>query len=108
MSPSVAGQPCIGLHFTLKKDWPRVRTLLPLIEKQLQDCNPAPHWGKLFTMPPEQIQPRYPQLAEFRKLVEGFDPRGKFRKTSFCAGIFFQHERLENGPPRWSYNRCLT
>ncbi len=80
MSPSY-GQPCIGLHFTLKKDWPAVRALLPLIEKQLQDCHPAPHWGKLFTMSPEQIQRRYPRLGEFRKLMEGFDPRGKFRNA---------------------------
>ena len=86
MSPSY-GQPCIGLHFTLKKDWPAVRVLLPLIEKQLQDCGPAPHWGKLFTMSPEQIQRRYPRLGEFRKLMEGFDPRGKFRNEFLRAHL---------------------
>src|SRR6202043_2940750 len=46
-------QPCITIHFTWKQDWPAVRKLLPVIEKELAPFNARPHWGKLFTMSPE-------------------------------------------------------
>ena len=79
---------CVGIHFTLKKDWPAVKELLPVIEKQLEHCEPAPHWGKLFTMPASRLQQRYPKLDAFRKLAERFDPRGKFRNAFLDEYVF--------------------
>ncbi|RLT45507.1 MAG: FAD-binding protein [Chloroflexi bacterium] len=81
-------QATIGIHFSLNNDWPSVRGLLPLIEKQLAPFQPRPHWGKLFTMPGEQIQARYPKLHEFRALAQAFDPQGKFRNDYLDATIF--------------------
>jgi xylitol oxidase len=87
MSPC-CGTDCIGIHFTLKKDWPAVKALLPKIEKQLADCEPAPHWGKLFTMAASEIRQRYPRLKDFRTLAERFDPGGKFRNAFLNTHLF--------------------
>src|SRR5207249_4159850 len=40
-------QPCVTIHFTWKQDWPAVRKLMPVIEKELAPFNARP--GKLFT-----------------------------------------------------------
>ncbi len=61
MSPCYQ-QPCIGLHFTWKPEWPAVRRLLPLIEARLAPLAARPHWGKLFTMPPASLPPLYPRM----------------------------------------------
>jgi xylitol oxidase len=74
-------QPCACLHFTLVKDRPAVRALLPAIEAALAPFEPRPHWGKLFTLPPEQVHARYPRLGDFRRLMARFDPDGKFRNA---------------------------
>jgi xylitol oxidase len=58
-----------------------VKKLLPVIEKQLEPFQPRPHWGKLFTMPPETIRDRYDRFEHFRALVQRYDPEGKFRNT---------------------------
>ncbi len=83
------GQACIGLHFTWKQDWPAVQRVLPHIEAALAPFAARPHWGKLFTMPPEIVQARYPRLADFRALAEEFDPRGKFSNAFVerCLGL---------------------
>jgi xylitol oxidase len=80
MSPCYR-QACVGIHFTWKKDWPAVERLLPLIEERLAPFDARPHWGKLFTMAPERLRSLYPklQLPEFRRLLRGYDPDGKFR-----------------------------
>src|SRR2546429_1062426 len=64
MSPAYK-QDSVAIHFTWKPDWPAVSKLLPLIERQLAPFKPRPHWGKLFTMPPAQLQSRYEKLSEF-------------------------------------------
>jgi alditol oxidase len=45
-------RPSVAIHFTWKQDWPAVRRLLPVIEKELAPFQPRPHWGKLFTLSP--------------------------------------------------------
>ncbi|GEM86756.1 D-arabinono-1,4-lactone oxidase [Meiothermus granaticius] len=74
-------QPCVGLHFTWVKDWPAVREVLPRIEAQLRPFSPRPHWGKLFTLPPEALGPLYPRLPEFQRLMKTYDPEGKFQNA---------------------------
>jgi len=41
-------QPCVTIHFTWKQDWPAVKMLMPIIEKELAPFRARPHWGKLF------------------------------------------------------------
>jgi alditol oxidase len=72
-------RPSVAIHFTWKPDWAAVRQLLPVIESQLAPYEARPHWGKLFTMEAEQLQPLYEKLPDFRKLLLQLDPNGKFR-----------------------------
>jgi xylitol oxidase len=79
---------CVAFHFTWRKDWERVRHLLPRMEAALAPYEPAPHWGKLFTMPAGAVQARYPKIAEFRALVRTYDPAGKFRNAFLDEYVF--------------------
>ena len=74
-------QPSVTLHFTWKQDWPAVRKLLPVIEKELAPYKAKPHWGKLFTVSYEVLAARYQRLEDFKKLATSYDPQGKFRNT---------------------------
>ncbi|GGI44927.1 xylitol oxidase [Paenibacillus marchantiophytorum] len=78
MSPCY-NQESIAIHFTWKPNWEAVRQVLPMIEKELAPFQARPHWGKLFTMPPAQVQLRYEKLPDFHKLLLRCDPQGKFR-----------------------------
>lgn len=74
-----SGRPSVALHFTWKPDWDAVRALLPAIETALRPFEPRPHWGKLFTMEPDELRSRYPRLPDFAGLARRHDPDGKFR-----------------------------
>lgn len=78
MSPCYK-QTSVAIHFTWKQETDAVMNLLPLIEEQLSPFNAKPHWAKLFTMQPKVLQSRYEKLADFKQIVEEFDPKGKFR-----------------------------
>lgn len=90
MSPCYR-QACIGIHFTWKKDWEAVSSLLPLIEEELMPFNARPHWGKLFTMPATRVQSLYAKLPDFQRLVHSYDPQGKFRNAFLDRYIFGAH-----------------
>src|SRR6202165_2202893 len=81
-------QPCITIHFTWKQDWPAVRKLLPVIEKELAPFKARPHWGKLFTMSPTELKSIYVKLLDFIQLSHKYDPRGKFRNEFLSTNIF--------------------
>lgn len=81
-------EPGVGIHFTLKKDWEAVRELLPLIEAQLEPFELRPHWAKLFTMAPDQLQSRYERLPDFQRLANSYDPEGKLRNDYLNTYIF--------------------
>ncbi len=87
MSPCYQ-QPCVTIHFTWKQDWSAVSKLLPVIEKELSAFQARPHWGKLFTMLPQQLHRLYPKLPEFIALTKKFDPQGKFRNDFLNTNIF--------------------
>jgi xylitol oxidase len=87
MSPAYK-QDSVAIHFTWKPEWPEVSKLLPIIERELAPYNPRPHWGKLFTMPPAQLQSRYEKLTDFVALAKKFDPQGKFRNAFLTKNIF--------------------
>ncbi|QTH45036.1 FAD-binding protein [Cohnella sp. LGH] len=80
MSPCYM-QRSAGIHFTWKRDWEAVRQVLPLIESKLEPFKARPHWAKLFTMEPSQVQAHYRMLPQFRELLARFDPEGKFRNA---------------------------
>ncbi|HWC20032.1 MAG TPA: D-arabinono-1,4-lactone oxidase, partial [Terriglobales bacterium] len=81
-------QPSVAIHFTWKQDWPAVRALLPLIEKELSPFHVRPHWGKLFTVSPADLRARYPRLPDFVELCGKYDPSGKFRNNFLNTNVF--------------------
>ncbi|MDX8044396.1 FAD-binding protein [Gracilibacillus sp. S3-1-1] len=81
-------QDAIGIHLTWKDNWKAVQQVLPKIEKQLKPFNARPHWGKLFTMPKEEVQSLFENLPKFRQLLEQYDPDGKFRNDFLETYIF--------------------
>lgn len=87
MSPCYK-QPSLAIHFTWKQDWESVRKVLPMIENELAPFKARPHWGKLFTIAPAQLQSRYEKIAEFKKLLTEYDPQGKFRNAFLDTNIF--------------------
>jgi xylitol oxidase len=78
----------LAIHFTWKQDWDSVSKLLPLIEKELAPYAVRPHWGKLFTVDPAQLQSRYEKLSDFKDLVKEYDPRGKFRNEFLTRTLY--------------------
>ena len=81
-------RPSVTIHFTWKQDWPAVRRVLPLIEKELSPYQPRPHWGKLFTLPPADLRSRYAKLNDFVRLASKYDPHGKLRNDFLKTNIF--------------------
>ncbi len=78
----------LAIHFTWKQDWESVRGVLPRIEKELAPFHARPHWGKLFTMAPAELQKRYDRLADFKRLVKEYDPQGKFRNDFLDTNLY--------------------
>jgi xylitol oxidase len=72
---------CVTFHFSLKKEWSTLRSILPGIEEALKPLHPRPHWGKLFTMDPRKVKAVYPRLKDFERLQKAQDPNGKFRNA---------------------------
>lgn len=87
MSPCYK-QDSVTIHFTWKQDWPAVSKLLPIIEKELAPFHAKPHWGKLFTIAPKQLEKLFPKLTEFRQVAKEFDPKGKFRNDFLNKNLF--------------------
>ena len=57
----------------------------PAIEEALAPLGARPHWGKLFTLSPARLQPLYPRLSDFQRLLPRYDPQGKFRNAFLDA-----------------------
>src|SRR5438309_3605533 len=87
MSPCYK-EPCVTIHFTWKQDWPAVKMLMPIIEKELAPFKARPHWGKLFTMPPAELRSIYKKLPDFIQLSKKYDPHGKFHNEFLGTNIF--------------------
>jgi alditol oxidase len=87
MSPCYK-QDCVAIHFTWKQDWPAVRQVLPVIEKELAPFKARPHWGKLFTISPATLKSIYGRMPEFIELAKKYDPQGKFRNGFLDTNIF--------------------
>jgi len=81
-------RPSVAIHFTWKQDWPAVRRVLPLVEKELSPFQPRPHWGKLFTLAPAELKSRYAKLHDFVQMAGQFDPQGKLRNDFLNTNLF--------------------
>ena len=71
------GRPTVGVHFTWRRT-PDVLPLLPELDALFAHFEGRPHWGKLFSAT-RPLADRYPGFGDFAALVQGADPRGKFR-----------------------------
>lgn len=49
---------------------------------------PLPHMGKLFRIPPGELQSQYEKLKAFKDLVRQYDPNGKFRNDFLDHHLF--------------------
>jgi xylitol oxidase len=87
MSPCYQ-QDSIAIHFTWKQKPNEVLALLPMIEVALAPFNVKPHWGKLFTINPKQLQSRYEKHADFLALAKAYDPDGKFKNSYLTKNIY--------------------
>jgi xylitol oxidase len=87
MSPCYK-QACVAVHFTWKQDWEAVRNVLPMIEAALAPFDARPHWGKLFTISYARLQTLYERLPDFQKMLQHYDPEGKFRNVFLDTYIF--------------------
>ncbi len=87
MSPCY-NQASLAIHFTWKQEWDAVRSVLPMIERELAPFGVRPHWGKLFTVSPAQLQQRYQQCGAFKELVARYDPKAKFRNAFLTTNLY--------------------
>ena len=74
-------QDSVAFHFTWIADTAAVLPVVGLLERQLAPFAPRPHWGKVFTTPPEVVRASYQRLPDFLALMRHFDPSGKFRNA---------------------------
>ena len=75
------GQDSVAFHFTWKPDAASVLPVVTLAERQLAPFGARPHWGKIFATPPEALRERYERLPDFLRLMDHYDPEGKFRNA---------------------------
>ena len=69
----------VGFHFTWVQDDAAVTPVVSAIEDALAPFAARPHWGKVFTTPPETVRGLYPRWNDFLALLRRYDPAGKFR-----------------------------
>jgi xylitol oxidase len=80
LSPSY-GRDSVGIHFTWRPDPAGVRPVVGALEAALDPFDPRPHWGKVFTTPPERLAELHPRLPDAVALFGEHDPTGKFRNA---------------------------
>jgi xylitol oxidase len=68
----------VAFHFTWTADAARVLPVVRLAEEHLAPFDPRPHWGKVFTAPPEALRAAYERLPDFLALMRRYDPAAKF------------------------------
>jgi xylitol oxidase len=68
-----------------------VMPVLAAVEEALAPWQPRPHWGKLFSMPPDVVRAAYPRWRDFAALAASLDPGGTF--TNDFTDRFFPRTR---------------
>ena len=84
LSPS-AGRDTVALHFTWVKDEAAVAPVVAAVEERLSAFAARPHWGKVFSTPPDVVRGLYERFEDFEALVRDLDPQGKFRNDLLAA-----------------------
>ena len=74
-------QDSVAFHFTWIADAASVLPVVMLTERQLTPFAARPHWGKIFTIPPQTLRSSYERLPDFLDLMRRLDPSGKFRNS---------------------------
>jgi alditol oxidase len=77
LSPSYR-RDTVGFHFTWIDDVGAVTPAIAAVEQRLEPYDARPHWGKLFTMAPDQVARQYDRLPDFRAMRARHDPGRKF------------------------------
>lgn len=80
LSPSY-GRDSVAFHFTWVKDAAAVTPVVGAVEDLLLPLGARPHWGKVFTAQPAKVVAGYERAQDFRRLMDEFDPGGKFRNA---------------------------
>jgi xylitol oxidase len=78
LSPASGGD-VVAIHFTWIPDMPAVLPALGALEEQLAPFGARPHWGKVFTTPPDVVRRVYPRVPDAAALARRLDPDGVFR-----------------------------
>jgi alditol oxidase len=78
LSPSYQ-RDTVAIHFTWVLDPGAVGPVVAAIEAELTPLGARPHWGKVFSVPPQTVRALYPRWADFQALASSLDPAGKFR-----------------------------
>lgn len=76
LSPAY-GRDTVGIHFTWKDRPDELYAFLPTLEAALPN-SARPHWGKMTTLPPEEITARYERWPDFARLAGSLDPERRF------------------------------
>ena len=77
LSPAY-GRETVGIHFTWVDDYPAVRPVLAAVEAALAPFGARPHWGKVFSTPPDVVAGLLPRSDDFVALRTRMDPGGTF------------------------------
>ncbi|MFD0007854.1 D-arabinono-1,4-lactone oxidase [Streptomyces sp. NPDC127178] len=80
LSPAF-GQESVALHFTWLPDQAAVSRAVDDVEEALGPFHARPHWGKVFHFDPDTVAGLYPRWGDFYRLLDTYDPQGKFRNT---------------------------
>jgi alditol oxidase len=81
-------QDSVAIHFTWKQHTPEVLKLITMIEAELSPFKYRPHWGKLFSIAPQDLHARYEKYADFMQLAKKYDPNGKFRNAYLDLNMY--------------------
>ncbi|HEY2520929.1 MAG TPA: FAD-binding protein [Streptosporangiaceae bacterium] len=73
------GRDTVAFHFTWVQDDAAVAPVVAAIEAALAPFGARPHWGKVFSTPPDVVRGLYPRYDDFVALLRRYDPDGKFR-----------------------------
>ena len=77
LSPA-SRRPSVAIHFTWRPDLPAVLDALAAVERALEPFDPRPHWGKLWTLPVDQVRASYGHIDAFAELRDRWDPDRTF------------------------------
>jgi xylitol oxidase len=84
LSPS-AGRDTVAFHFTWVEDEAAVAPVVEAVEERLLPYAARPHWGKVFSTPPEVVRGLYDHFEDFEALSRELDPAGTFRNELLDA-----------------------